>query len=375
MTFAFENTPAFFKSKLSLRLEEMTESTEIDSNKNTTKILSWDVGIKNLAYCMLRKDDDNFEILKWGVINLVEDRQKCEFQLRTGDQCSELAKVCVYHTDKTIDLFDETRFKFSCTKHKEKMIPKVEKITDLIRIKTKFKNENKIMANKCCLCGDDSCYVLSDTQYCWCDKHYEKRGISFIKKIRTKKVTVVSATKQPIQELAEKLFLKLDKEFTDFVKVDRVIIENQPSLRNPTMKTLSSILYSYFIVRGITDKVRTKSNIEQVRFVSPSNKLKVNASNTNKVLKKDSQANTYKMTKKLGIKYCKALISDKDQITLDKFKKKDDMCDAFLQGFQHLFNPVPNKHFKKLEEIGFDNEKKPKKINKKSQDNNDSEKS
>ena len=35
------------------------------------KILSWDVGIKNLAYCIIIKKDNNFTIDKWGIINLV----------------------------------------------------------------------------------------------------------------------------------------------------------------------------------------------------------------------------------------------------------------------------------------------------------------
>jgi hypothetical protein len=70
------------------------------------------------------------------------------------------------------------------------------------------------------------------------------------------------------------------------------------------------------------------------------------------------------MTKKLGIKYCKALVNESDNKFLDNYKKKDDLCDAFLQGFQYLFKPVPLKFFNKLKPIGFD-ETKPKKKSKK----------
>ena len=36
--------------------------------------LSWDIGIKNLAYCMLDydKDSNKTKIYKWGIINLIE---------------------------------------------------------------------------------------------------------------------------------------------------------------------------------------------------------------------------------------------------------------------------------------------------------------
>jgi hypothetical protein len=273
--------------------------------------------------------------------------------LRGGAQCSEVAKFCVYHTDK-IPLFNnlDGGIGYCCTKHKEKMVP----------VLSEFDKKKKQLPHKCCQCDEEACHNLSDTDYHWCEEHFKKKGASFIKKIKTKKVTVVSCNKQPLQELSEKLYNKLDSEFADFVKVDQVLIENQPSLRNPTMKTLATILYSYFVIRGIVDAVKTKSTIQEVRFVSPSNKLKVNKSNTNKVLKDEKEkecAKIYKMTKKLGEKYCKVLINQTDASRLEKVKKKDDMCDAFLQGFQWLFSPIPKEYFDKLATVGFDDEKKP----------------
>lgn len=320
-----------------------------------TKILSWDVGIKNLAYCMLEKCDNNeFKILKWGVVNLVEDRQKCEYELRGGATCSEVAKFTYYQTDKQ-PLFNDELNKFCCAKHKEKMMPVVVEVD-----KTK-----KQMPKKCYNCDQEASHIFEGTDYAWCQGHYDKRGKAFAKKVRSKKVTVVSCNRQPIQELAEKMYKKFDTEFPDFMEVDEILIENQPSLRNPTMKTLATLLYSYFVIRGITDTKRTKSNIKEVRFVSPSNKLKVDKTTTMKTLKKeDDSSKIYKMTKKLGEKYCKALISKNDLSILEKHKKKDDMCDAFLQGFQYLFSPVPKEHFDKLAQIGFDDTKKVVKVKK-----------
>ena len=34
------------------------------------KVLSWDVGIINLAYCMIEYKDDEWTIIDWGKINL-----------------------------------------------------------------------------------------------------------------------------------------------------------------------------------------------------------------------------------------------------------------------------------------------------------------
>jgi len=60
------------------------------------------------------------------------------------------------------------------------------------------------------------------------------------------------------------------------------------------------------------------------------------------------------MTKKLGVKYCQSLINKKDYDILAEHKKKDDMCDAFLQGFQYLFAPVPEKYMEKLRSVGLE---------------------
>jgi hypothetical protein len=53
---------------------------------------------------------------------------------------------------------------------------------------------------------------------------------------KPKKITGQNCSQQPIQELAQKLFTKLDND-KDFLMVDEVLIENQPSLKNPNMKT------------------------------------------------------------------------------------------------------------------------------------------
>ena len=38
------------------------------------KVLSWDVGIKNLSYCMININD-NWKIEKWDIINLIKDNK------------------------------------------------------------------------------------------------------------------------------------------------------------------------------------------------------------------------------------------------------------------------------------------------------------
>jgi len=59
--------------------------------------------------------------------------------------------------------------------------------------------------------------------------------------------------------------------------VDLVVIENQPSLKNPQMKSIQMILYSYFLILGkvIGNGDNTTGYIQKIDFCSASNKLKV----------------------------------------------------------------------------------------------------
>ena len=51
-----------------------------------------------------------------------------------------------------------------------------------------------------------------------------------------------------------------------------------------------------------------------------------------------NEKDVYNITKELGVKYTKAIINDKDNKYLDKYKKKDDLCDAFLQAIKVYYN-------------------------------------
>jgi hypothetical protein len=66
------------------------------------------------------------------------------------------------------------------------------------------------------------------------------------------------------------------QEIPELLNVDYVVIENQPSLKNPQMKSIQMILYSYFLILGkIVEIGNTNNYISSIDFCSASNKLKV----------------------------------------------------------------------------------------------------
>ena len=56
------------------------------------KILSFDVGIKNLAFCLLNVKNGKHTIDKWDVINLCDDDTNKACCCKKPKKCNQLAK-------------------------------------------------------------------------------------------------------------------------------------------------------------------------------------------------------------------------------------------------------------------------------------------
>lgn len=130
------------------------------------------------------------------------------------------------------------------------------------------------------------------------------------------------SVKQVNFETQSKMLLEFLKTTYDS-KYDIILIENQPCIKNPVMKSIQIIIYTYFLL--------TQSPNTQVIFLSASSKLKY--------FKGDKKLE-YKDNKKLSIDCTYNTLHEhemNDKIDeLNKLKKKDDICDAFLQIVYYL---------------------------------------
>jgi len=105
-------------------------------------------------------------------------------------------------------------------------------------------------------------------------------------------------------------------------KIDHVLIENQPVKMNPKMKQVMDTLYCWFLIRCVKDL----GIVEHIHLICPSNKLRKYV---------ESKGLDYKKTKKMSVEVVNKYINDNElkclRKHLDKFSKKDDLCDCFLQ--------------------------------------------
>jgi hypothetical protein len=143
-----------------------------------------------------------------------------------------------------------------------------------------------------------------------------------------------------VQELTLRLFHELDAlveklDANGFTEIDSVLVENQPSKLNGSMKTIQMMIYSYFQLRKHWEgKART------VHMISAAGKLK---DHTYTVDVSQVEKTGYELNKWKAVRLAEMYIKDdtKLQEVFCSYNKKDDMSDAMLQAVAWLRK---NKH-------------------------------
>ena len=281
------------------------------------KILSIDVGIKNLAFCLL---DKNNAISKWNVVNLAQKNEIsiCQHFEKVGQPCGKPAKYtkenkcyCLKHSKKQ-------SFQIPTSELKSAFLKK-QKLLTLIEIADKYKIVYPKNVKK-----TDLLVLLNEYIYSTCFDPVDSPE---------------NASKIDLVTIGKNIQSKLDIEFeNEFENIEVVVIENQISPIANRMKTIQGMISQYFIMRI--------PNI-RIEFVNASNKLKddQNSKTLSDVDKNDNKTEKAKYSdrKKQGIQKSLELLNGeaKYQDWTDFFQKhgkKDDLADCFLQGLWFIKN-------------------------------------
>lgn len=280
------------------------------------KILSIDVGIKNLAFCLL---DEERIISKWNVVNLAQKTQFFCQQLEKngGTVCGKPAK----YTKEN---------KCYCLKHSKKQSYQVP----TSELKTSFVQKQKIQ----------KLFELADKYKLVYEKNSKKADlISLLNEyIHTICFDVVdlpeNASKIDLVTIGKNIQSKLDDELNnEFENIEVVVIENQISPIANRMKTIQGMIAQYFIMKI--------PNI-RIEFVNASNKLKCDEGEKKNVseIVSSTEKQKYSERKKEGIQRTLSLLNDcKYENWTDFFQKhlkKDDLADCFLQGLWFIKNKL-----------------------------------
>ena len=301
------------------------------------KVLSFDVGIKNLAYCLFDQSTTKWKIADWKVVSLLGEEpviHKCSGENPPKNKktpakpCSYLAKY-LYKQQHLCDKHAKALATTPGVYLPEPRFKKVKKMKmeELVALALVLKVDST---------GKKKPDLLKDIQ-----AYLEEHVLQPVSKSSAKAGDADLIT---LGQTMKGIFIEFMREHPD---VSVVLIENQISPLANRMKTLQGMLAQTFIM--LKEGIR-------IEFISSENKLKMFSSKDKKetsttepiptvpittvpitTVSAPTQSQTYQAHKKDGVTYCHQILEKKvfeggDQWTLCERKKKDDLADCFLQG-------------------------------------------
>jgi hypothetical protein len=380
------------------------------------KCIGWDIGIKNLAYCVLDSpepdssissdtfcfNNNNYTIVNWKDISLVS---QIEINMEEGGEVS--------HINNTMkcSVINEIKKKTLSKKGSKKKDTKQDNTNDIVSISENSNISTSLCGKPAIYCkeelitdssGNTSYFGICKTHYkklekvdttlrfpelsvkkCWspeCNskpnqvlkkhiyKGYCKKHINDMIKetlyIKTDFLNINRAkttSKFDINQLGIALFQELDKIKDKILESSIILLENQPVLKNPTMKSIQMFLYSYYLLRimetndssvsgtssGISSSISSSisnnlnnkkiqcycasKKLDLITFLPETEQLKIN-----ELIEKVNSG--YQKNKKMAIMMVESLLQN-NQKWLAFFKghpKQDDLADSLLMTLHYF---------------------------------------
>jgi hypothetical protein len=294
------------------------------------KLISFDIGIKNMAYCMFDVSGQ-LSISGWNVINLLEEERVSEIctQIIPGKTKKILPKPCskVAKYTKNGQCYCEKHAKGS-----QFIIPNKKNSTSSLK---------KLKVDELIKVGQSHFLFMDVENLPKLKKDILDRLIEFYSKSCLEPII-----KKKAKNASEIDLITIGKSMKELLnntagidEITHVVIENQISPIANRMKTIQGMLAQYFIMKN--------SDIH-IDFVSSSNKLsqfgekKVKTKPIEKPLENTIINADYKQHKKDGVYYCSEILKKNIGLTMWleslNIKKKDDLADCFLQGVWYFKN-------------------------------------
>jgi hypothetical protein len=288
------------------------------------RLISFDIGIKNMAFCCFDLSGSHVSIKEWNVLNLMEEetiKETCSCLLKAKNKQS-VAALCGRNAKfKKVD-------KLYCEKHAKasadyKIPTKEYSQTSLNKMKVEQLRE-LCTKHGVAINGESKAGILHLLQ-----AHFSSTCFDLI--IEKKKKAAGDTDLITIGKNMKQIFGEIE----NMNSADIVVIENQISPIANRMKTIQGMLAQYFIMKN-TDTC--------IEFVSSSNKLKDFVPLENTLQEGET---TYKKNKKNGVEYCSQMLSSNKEFEkwshVLNTKKKDDLADCFLQGHWYIYKKLIKK--------------------------------
>jgi hypothetical protein len=313
-------------------------------------IISFDVGIKNMAYCIFSIENNVVSIKDWNVLNLMDEKEEskkcnCIINKKKVKGTNKKQKIDPENIPKecTHNAKYMKNENYYCEKHaksQQDYLP-YDKECSPIQLKKKKLEELKTLCNKYLISHDEyNCTIQYSNKTNILNvlqAFYKNRVLEPIKELKT-----TSARETDIISIGRNMRTLLDG-LVHIREINHVIIENQISPIANRMKTIQGMLAQYFIM-----KEGECSQPIYIEFVSSFNKLKdfshlrynEKENMEDRIGNPSEGGNHYKSNKKDSILICSQFLTQNSYLStwIEKMnaKKKDDLADCFLQGIWYL---------------------------------------
>jgi len=293
------------------------------------KVISFDIGIKNMAYCIFQSQAQQQSqqqeqcptIVDWDVVNLLDNTTSVEEVARCGcligkksteKRCGKKAQYtkkgesyCGVHA-KASTTYDIPLKEHALAYLKKQKADVIGTLYVELGLSSNTKQTKPQMV--------DAIFA-----------HYHSRNFVEIPKVKKRK----TANETDLVSIGWAIKREFDLRAEHLAGVSHVVIENQISPIATRMKTIQGMLTQYFIMRS------TPENPVQIQYVSSSNKLAGMPS-----VSDTSEKSSYRANKKDGIVYCSRYLANNPEwakwTPMMSADKKDDLADCFLQGIWYL---------------------------------------
>lgn len=289
------------------------------------KILSIDIGIKNLAYCLIDisgmnkiafdncsniNQSNNFQIDKWDICNLCGTEPLCNYVTKKG-VCNKKAS----YSDESVDIVN-----YYCKIHAKKTeklkLPNsftISKLKSMSYSKlTDFAKEYNIPINTS---------INTITGAISSKKELHEYICKYVDDNSLKIISIQKASEINCVDIGKAIMNKFNTIFND-VYIDCILLENQIGPIANRMKSIQGMITQYFIMSGM----------ENIINISSSNKLKFY---THDKL-------SYEEKKKKSIEVANLIANNhiKWRNMLMKHKKQDDLADSLLQAIWFIAKKI-----------------------------------
>ena len=247
------------------------------------KLISFDVGIRNLAYCVIEGTNrSDVRILDWNIIDILGEQSGLD-----NPRCHKCVSSATWK--------HATEGTLACTKHKPKQKKKVTKSEINKQSTDELRQELQRLHITCPTNRKTDMVTIL---------YRHARQNTWLRCVK-------SAFSGSVIDLAPAIVQSLDRRSAVWSGATKVCFENQPDRR---MFAVQGMLHMYFCCRGFV-----------CQGVSATHKL-------NNIVTVDDRVDSYKGRKQTGIVHAQELVPSEWKAHMMKHPKKDDLADSFLQG-------------------------------------------